>query len=88
MSRINPPIRDLCVVRVYTPQHEFIIHFSQEIQHSRVKEAGTGAEIFRRLQLRERSVGLLEEGFDGVDLRAEFVVGERAGGFVMHSVIC
>lgn len=88
MSRINPPIRNLRVVRVYTTEHEFIIHFRQQIQHSRTEKAGAGAEVFRGLEGRERGVGLLEEGFDRVNLRAEFIIGERAGRFVMDSVIC
>ena len=87
MSGINPPIRDLRVMWVYTPKHEFVIQFSQEIQHSLAEETGAGAEILGGLQLRKRGIGLLEERFDGLDLRAEFVVGERAGGLIMHSVI-
>ena len=87
MSGINPPIRDLCVMWIYTPEHEFIIHFRQQIQHSLAEEARARAEIPRRVKGGERSVGLLEERFDGMDLRAEFIISERAGGLIMHSVI-
>ena len=53
-----------------------------------MEEAGAGAEIFGGVEGGERGVGAGEEGFDGCDLRGELVVGEGAGGFVMHSVVC
>ena len=88
MSRINPPIRYLRIVRVYTTEHEFVIQFGHEVQHPRGEEARAGAEVFRRLFFGEGGVGAAEEGFYGADLRGEMVVAEGAGGLVAHGVVC
>lgn len=52
-----------------------------------MEEARPRAEVFGRLSS-EGGVCAREEGFHGEDLGGELFVGEGAGGFVMHSVVC
>lgn len=88
MRGIDPPERDLRIVRVNTAQDKTMTQLRDDLAHPRAEKARSGAEVpGRRLLSACNSVGLVDHILYSFDLLDQLRLTQRARWLVVHRMI-
>lgn len=88
VSGIDPPKRDLWVVRVDTAQDQSIAQLCHSLAHPRAEEARARTEVVLRWLNAHGRVGTADFALHSMNLLGEVRVAQGSRRLVVHGVVC
>lgn len=87
MLGIDPPERNLRIMRVHTPQDQPVPQLLQDLSHPRTEEPRPRPEVIRRHIHTLRRIDVVDLLLHGPDLLDEHAVAQRPRRLVVHGVV-